>query len=384
MGDVARPADDAAVAEVLREAAAAGRQVVARGGGTKPGYGLPAPEDALVLETTELASAVALEHGDFVCVVQAGMPLAALQEALAEDREHRQRLMLDPPHGEAQTIGGIVAANASGPLRHRYGAPRDLVLGVRFVTGDGTAARAGGRVVKNVAGYDLAKVLCGSLGSLAVLTEIALKLHPLPAATATVVLEDATPATAAAFVSALRTAPVAAGAVEAAWPERIVAVRIEAASASSAAEQARHACSVAAGARTLAEDDADALWRDHARRPWDGDGVVAGVGVPPAALAPLVAVAERHSASLALRAAVGVGEVRLPGDADAVLAFRAAVEALGGHVLLHRAPPDLARRALPSHDPVALELMRAVKHRLDPHGTLPHRLFTPALAGAGA
>jgi glycolate oxidase FAD binding subunit len=370
--------------EALRVAAQAGRTVVVRGGGTKPGYGLPAPADALVLETAGMAAAVALEHGDFVCVVQAGMPLAALQAALAEDREHRQRLMLDPPHGDAQTIGGIVATNACGPLRHRYGAPRDLVLGVRFVTGDGTVARAGGRVVKNVAGYDLAKLLCGSLGSLAVVTEVALKLHPLPVATATVVLADATPAAAAAFVAALRTAPIAAGAVEAAWPERQVAVRIEAASAASAGEQARRACALAAGARTLAEDEADAFWRAHARRPWDGDGVVAGVGVPPAALAPLVAVAERHSASLALRAAVGVGEVRLPGDADGVLAFRAAVEALGGHVLLHRAPAELARRALPAHDAVALDLMRAVKERLDPHGALPHRLFAPALAGAGA
>ena len=134
----------------------------------------------------------------------------------------------------------------------------------------------------------------------------------------------------------------------------------------------------------LAEDEAAALWSAHAGRPWDGDGVVAGVGVPPAALAPLVALAERHSASLALRAAVGVGEVRLGDDADDVLAFRAGVEALGGHVLLHRAPPDLARRALPTRDAVALDLMRAVKERLDPGGTLPQRLIAPALAGAGA
>jgi glycolate oxidase FAD binding subunit len=352
--------------------------VLVRGGGTKPGYGLPPAADAVVLETSALAQPVALEHGDFVCVVQAGMPLAALQEALAEDREHRQRLMLDPPHGDAQTIGGIVATNASGPLRHRYGAPRDLVLGVRFVTGDGTAARTGGRVVKNVAGYDLSKLLCGSLGSLAVLTEVALKLHPVPEATATVVLEDAPPALAAAYVAALRTAPLATGAVETAWPQRLVAVRLEAANADSAAEQVRRACALATGARALAEDEAAALWAAHARRPWDGDGVVAGLGVPPAALERLLGLAERHGAALALRAAVGVGEARLASDADDVLAFRAGVEALGGHLLLHRAPADLARRALPVRDPVALDLMRAVKDRLDPGATLPHRLFEPA------
>ena len=107
---------------------------------------------------------IAMEPGDFVCIAQAGMRLADLNAALEAEPGHRQRLMLDPPHGADATLGGIVATNASGPLRHRYGAPRDLVIGARMVLADGTRAKTGGRVVKNVAGYDLARLLCGSLG----------------------------------------------------------------------------------------------------------------------------------------------------------------------------------------------------------------------------
>ncbi len=129
-----------------------------------------------------------LEHeaGDLTCVVEAGIRLSALQAALAPSG---QRLALDPP-GDP-TIGALLATNASGPLRHRYGAPRDLVLGVTLVLGDGTVCNAGGKVVKNVAGYDLGKLVCGSRGRLALVARAALRLHPLPRATATVVVEAA-------------------------------------------------------------------------------------------------------------------------------------------------------------------------------------------------
>ena len=127
-----------------------------------------------------------LEHepGDLTCVVEAGVRLSALQAALAE---HGQRLSLDPP-GDP-TVGACLAANLSGPLRHRFGAPRDLVLGVTLVLADGTIANAGGKVVKNVAGYDLGKLVCGSAGTLALIGRVSLRLHPLPAATRTLVVE---------------------------------------------------------------------------------------------------------------------------------------------------------------------------------------------------
>ena len=127
-----------------------------------------------------------LEHeaGDLTCTVEAGIRLSALAAALAPSR---QRLSLDPP-GDP-TVGACLAAGLSGPLRHRFGAPRDLVLGVTLVLADGTVASAGGKVVKNVAGYDLGKLVCGSRGTLALIARVGLRLNPLPAAARTVVVE---------------------------------------------------------------------------------------------------------------------------------------------------------------------------------------------------
>jgi len=127
-----------------------------------------------------------LEHdpGDLTCTVEAGVRLSALLAALAAEG---QRLSLDPP-GDP-TIGALLALNLSGPLRHRFGAPRDLVLGVTVVLGDGTVANAGGKVVKNVAGYDLARLVCGSEGRLAFIVRASFRLHPLPKAARTLVVE---------------------------------------------------------------------------------------------------------------------------------------------------------------------------------------------------
>jgi glycolate oxidase FAD binding subunit len=127
-----------------------------------------------------------LEHdpGDLTCTVEAGVRLSALRTILAAVG---QRLSLDPP-GDP-TIGALLARNVSGPLRHRFGAPRDLVLGATLVLGDGTVANAGGKVVKNVAGYDLARLVCGSEGRLAFIARASFRLHPLPAAARTLVVE---------------------------------------------------------------------------------------------------------------------------------------------------------------------------------------------------
>jgi glycolate oxidase FAD binding subunit len=127
-----------------------------------------------------------LEHdpGDLTCTVEAGVRLSQLQAVLAETG---QRLSLDPP--DDPTIGALLARNLSGPLRHRFGAPRDLVLGATLVLGDGTIASAGGKVVKNVAGYDLARLVCGSEGRLALVARASFRLHPLPKASRTLVVE---------------------------------------------------------------------------------------------------------------------------------------------------------------------------------------------------
>lgn len=165
--------------------------------------------------TTDGLSAI-LEHeaGDLTCTVEAGVRLSRLQAELAR---HWQRLSLDPPADP--TIGGLLATNASGPLRHRFGAPRDLVLGVTLVLADGTVASAGGKVVKNVAGYDLAKLVCGSEGRLGLIARVALRLHPLPPSSATLVVETDEPAE---VVRALRLSQLQPSAVDVLHPGRVV------------------------------------------------------------------------------------------------------------------------------------------------------------------
>jgi glycolate oxidase FAD binding subunit len=156
-----------------------------------------------------------LEHeaGDLTCTVEAGVRLSALRAALAP---HRQRFSLDPP--DDPTVGACLAANLSGPLRHRFGAPRDLVLGVTLVLADGTVASAGGKVVKNVAGYDLGKLVCGSRGTLALIGRVSLRLHPVPAAARTLVVPTGD---AAAVVEALARSFLQPSALDVLHPGRV-------------------------------------------------------------------------------------------------------------------------------------------------------------------
>ena len=367
-----RPTTEEEVADALRAADADGRRLVPRGGGTKLTWGPPAEGEPLSLR--ELDRLVALEPGDFVCVAQAGMRLADLDAALRAERGHRQRLMLDPPHGADATLGGIVATNASGPLRHRYGAPRDLVIGARLVLADGTRARTGGKVVKNVAGYDLARLLCGSLGSLAVITELAFRLHPVPEDSRTVLLETRDEARAAAFAAAARGGGLMPSVLEVLWPEGRVVVRFDS-TREAAKEQAAAAASRDDGARVLTDSERRVLAPRIEGRPWTEDGPVVGVGVPLARVADLLALAADHAADLAVRAGVGVGEARLQADPEAVAAFVRGVVALEGHVAPRRVPPELFGDAWPAPDPVAQSLALQVKRQLDPNGTLaPGRL----------
>ena len=156
-----------------------------------------------------------LEHeaGDLTCTVEAGIRLSALAGALSPAG---QRLSLDPP-GDP-TIGACIARRLSGPLSHRYGTPRDLVLGVTVVLGDGTVASSGGKVVKNVAGYDLGKLMCGSEGKLGLVARVALRLHPSPAARATLVVETDDPAD---VVRAVRGSTLQPSAVDVLHPGRV-------------------------------------------------------------------------------------------------------------------------------------------------------------------
>ena len=243
---VVAPATLEEAAEAFREAAAAHRTVsIGREGGS------------VVLSTEKLAAVVEHEPGDLIVIAEAGIRLSALDAALAP---HGQLLALDPP-GDP-TLGACLAANLSGPRRHRYGAPRDLVLGATLVLADGTIASSGGKVVKNVAGFDLAKLACGSAGRLGLIARVCVRLHPRPAATATVALPLRDAAQAAQAVGAIQASALAPSAVDVHWPDRLallfegsetaVAAQVEAARTLIGAEPATDEVWSEAGGRQLA------------------------------------------------------------------------------------------------------------------------------------
>jgi glycolate oxidase FAD binding subunit len=181
------------------------------------------------LPTSGLDRVLEHEAGDLTCTVEAGIRLSTLDDVLGRAG---QRLSLDPP-GDP-TVGACLAADLSGPRRHRFGTPRDLVLGVTLVLGDGTVASAGGKVVKNVAGYDLGKLVCGSRGTLGLIARVSLRLHPLPRAERSVVVETGD---AGACVAALRRSQLVPSAIDVLHPGR-VAVLFEGGEAAVAAQVA--------------------------------------------------------------------------------------------------------------------------------------------------
>jgi glycolate oxidase FAD binding subunit len=174
---VASPASTEEAASVLRSAAADGLAVVPRGSGSRLDWGRPPSRCDLILDLSRMDQVLEHAAGDLVARVQAGARMGHVAEVLAQAG---QRISLDVP--ASATVGGVIADGLAGPLRLRFGTPRDLVIGITVVRADGVIAHSGGRVVKNVAGYDLAKLLAGSRGTLAVITEATFRLHPLPAA----------------------------------------------------------------------------------------------------------------------------------------------------------------------------------------------------------
>lgn len=256
------------------------------------------------------------EAGDLTCVVEAGIRLSELRAAL---EPHGQRLALDPP-GDP-TIGACLAANHSGPLRHRFGAPRDLVLGVTLVLGDGTVCSSGGTVVKNVAGYDLGKLVCGSRGALALVARVALRLHPLPPASGSLVVETDAPDR---VVQTLEATALQPSALDVLHPGR-VAVLFE---GSPAAVESQ----VTAARDIVGGEDVDAgVWEESRARQAAAEG---SVRFAPRELASVLA---RESEAVA-RPAVGIAYV----------------------------PRTVAARVAPGVE----RLRSTLKRQLDPHGVL--------------
>jgi glycolate oxidase FAD binding subunit len=339
--------DAAGVAAALREAS--GVRVAA--GGTKLGWGRPieAPE----LSVADLDAIVEHNEGDLTAILQAGVPLAAARGTFAKAG---QMLALDPPDDGA-TIGGVIATGDSGPLRHRYGGPRDLVLGVQVALPDGSLARAGSKVIKNVAGYDLAKLMTGAFGTLGVVTEVSVRLHPMPRESLTVVVRRDEPRALADVAGELTHRPLEAERLDLRWDADGGAVLVQLGGPSAPARAAQIEGEVV-------EDDDD-LWA--AQRAAQRGPVVLRVSATQQGLADVLAAAREHYAVCVARAALGLAWLRFEAaDADLVTRLRAR---LGTCVLLD-APSEL-RRAVDPWGPLTAEpLMRRVKARFDPYDTL--------------
>ncbi len=174
-----QPADQVAVTTAMREAYEARTAIYPIGGGTSLSFGLPARQEGVRLDLTGLNRVIDYPARDMTITVEAGITMRQLAQTLAAER---QRLPIDAPQAERATLGGVIATNFSGPRRYGCGTIRDYVIGISAVDGRGTPFNGGGRVVKNVAGYDFCKLLCGSLGTLGVITQVTLKLKPMPQA----------------------------------------------------------------------------------------------------------------------------------------------------------------------------------------------------------
>lgn len=374
MSGVLRPTTLAEARDAVRDAPGA---LLFRGGGTKQGWGAPPERVDAVIETTALDELVEHSAGDMVAIAGAGMRLSALQEALAPSG---QWFAVDPPLAdEGATLGGVFATNDHGPRRLRYGAPRDLVIGVTVVLADGAVARAGGRVVKNVAGYDLMRLYCGSFGTLGLVTELIVRLHPLPQASLTARIPGQVAALCRLVVALLASA-VEPTALDVA--DSTVWVRFEGRPTGIAAQaESLRTLAVAHGldiADRLDGADETAGWRllatAHAGR--EGETVARAATLPDrlpqaaAALADVTAQA-RVEARLASHAGLGLHTARFSGapaaQVEGVRAWRQRIAALGGTVVLRRHVEGLGSPAdVFGPEPSAINVMRRVKAQLDP------------------
>jgi len=372
-----RPDDAMACAEALARAAAERRTVRIRGADTKSYLGDLVPTD-VVLETGDLRGIVAHVPADLTVTVAAGTALVDLQRALGE---HGQMLPLDPPHGAAATVGGVVAANSTGFRRARYGGVRDLLIGTTTALTDGTLARAGGRVVKNVAGYDMNKLLVGSLGTLGVITECTFKVLPVPAASAGIRARFSRAADALAAADAIARTParpaalVVEGPTRGSWQllvlaegdtkavERTIAIAAEAAAASGSSER---------------DADLERTLGPLRELPALSDGVLVRASLPPAAQRAFVDGAQRLEgfSRLVADAASGIARVQLTGDEDDMIAgadaLLAAARVCGGSARVERRPERLRERvaAWGDGDLPGLFLMRRLKLAFDPSAVL--------------
>ena len=374
---VVEPRTPEEVAAILAAASREGLTVVFRGGGTKRGWGrVPAAVD-LLISMRGLARVIAHDPADLTTTVEAG---ATLEEVRAALGGHRQWLPLDAS-GDGSTIGGAIATNDSGPLRHRFGTPRDLLIGIRLATTDGRLVKAGGNVVKNVAGYDLGKMMTGSFGTLAAIVSATFKLLPMPAASHTVSAALPDKESVARALVALNDSQIEPLAVElqaqaGRTPYRLLA-RF-ATSPSAAAAQAAQAQALIGAGDIITGDQEAAIWRRYQGRAAASAGTVVRMNWLPAALSGVLALCEtlasaNGSVELVARAALGAGLVRIDGSIDwqAAVIERLRATDVVRHVTIVDAPPAVKQQVdVWGTLGAGGVISSAIKRALDPAGIL--------------
>ncbi|MEO7351325.1 MAG: FAD-binding oxidoreductase [Marmoricola sp.] len=380
-GLVARPADTDQVAEVLRAAAAHGLSVVPRGRGTKMSWGTPPTSADVLLDVGGLDQVLDHAAGDLIVVAQAGARLADVREVVGQGG---QRLALDETVPGA-SIGGTLAMNTSGPRRMATGTARDLLIGITMVRADGVIAKAGGRVVKNVAGYDLGKLLIGSFGTLAVITGATFRLHPVPVTHRWVTATVTSPAQAQELVQSVLHSQAVPAAIEVDWAEGTgsVSVLLE-------GREEGVAGRTAAIRQLLGDDSTESIDAPvDAAYPWDlaasGDQRSTALKLTFALSGLCAVLSAATEASVSLRGSAGAGVVyaSMPPGAP-VERVRARVDRLrpactehGGTAVVIDAPAGV-KAGLDVWGPIpALDLMQRVKDQFDPD----HRLSPGRFVG---
>jgi glycolate oxidase FAD binding subunit len=377
---VAEPGFVEETSELMKLARREGLAVSPRGGGTKMHIGDPPRELDLILSTARMNEIIEYAPDDQVVRVQAGIRLGDLQERLSGSN---QMLAIDPPESGA-TIGGIIAANSSGPRRYKYGTIRDLIIGITVVLQDGTVAKAGGKVVKNVAGYDLSKLFTGSLGTLGVIATANFRVHPRPEAARTVAVEIEDPQAAQEAAQTIMHSQVEATAVELHYGEdaKLLSVLLESIPGGIEAKVETTSFLLRPFGEVRALEDGEAGHLGPLRPPEIADDeAVVKIAAPPAELAgvleSVLGAAERRGLAhprITGHAASGVTFAGLSGGetmAEAIEEIRELWIRRRGSVVLQRAPVELKKR-VGTWDTGGdyLGLIRRVKEKFDPRGGL--------------
>ena len=376
---IVAPANEMELAEVLRRSDEAGIAVIPRGSGTKLGWGNPPSKAELVLSTARLNEITEHAWADLTVSVDAGCTIQKLQETLAQ---HGQRLALDPLWPEKATVGGVLSTNDSGALRLRFGALRDLVIGVTLALPDGTLASSGGKVVKNVAGYDLPKLATGAFGTLGVITRAVFRLHPLPRSARSFSVATTSSEETRRFIHAVQNSKLAHTALQARFESGaapVVDVLFEGTEAGLSAQHAH--LKVLAETAPVAEASPE-VWnarQDLWSFPKPESVAVAKISFLPAEIDRFMEMIAksgkvRHLRRKAVAQATGIGWLRLEGDAmnlrDSLQDLREQFERSSGSLVVSYCPAGMPPIDAWGNIGDTLPLMKAIKQQLDPKNTL--------------